>query len=55
MAPTGFMNGNRFLDQVYSLGIEIEEGTKIYLLGKLMLKADSIEKCKYEDAFQFDS
>ena len=47
MSDNGIIDGSKFLELVYSLGIQLTPGCQDMLLGKMMLVSENLEKSNY--------
>ncbi len=51
MYPKGLISKNKFFELIKSLGIEIEDSVKDYLIGKLLRQEKSLHDLKYQSLF----
>ena len=48
VASSGFVSRRKFLELVGSLGIELSDDGKDYLICKMLLKSESLQKLQYK-------
>lgn len=51
ICPKGLIAKDKFLELINSLGIETEEETRNYLVGKLIENENSLDKLRYDILF----